>query len=224
MNITKNYLKREYFERGLDTPTIARKCGVKTKRILYLMTKFGLPRRTKFQIGSHSLEGKVFGKLKVLKRTERDNSKRSGSYWDCQCKCGKKSVVKGTSLVGGFTKSCGCLWKSASYQEISGEYLWNLKNNAKKRNLCFGVTSQYLWDLYLSQNKKCALSGEVLKFGDGLNNKNQTASLDRIDSSKGYEAGNVQWVHKDVNCIKTNMPQEVFLKWVFKIAHHLEEE
>ena len=42
---------------------------------------------------------------------------------------------------------------------------------------------------------------------------NITASLDRIDSSKGYIEGNVQWVHKRVNLMKGNMSTENFIEW-----------
>ena len=38
-----------------------------------------------------------------------------------------------------------------------------------------------------------------------------TASLDRIDNTKGYTQDNVQWVHKDINRIKSDLSQEYFL-------------
>jgi hypothetical protein len=37
------------------------------------------------------------------------------------------------------------------------------------------------------------------------------ASLDRIDSKKGYVEGNVHWVHKDVNMMKRNFTEEYFI-------------
>lgn len=40
----------------------------------------------------------------------------------------------------------------------------------------------------------------------------QTASLDRIDSSKGYIPGNVQWVHKDVNKMKLALSEKRLLE------------
>ena len=39
-----------------------------------------------------------------------------------------------------------------------------------------------------------------------------TASLDRIDSSKGYILGNIQLVHRDVNRIKSDFEQDYFIK------------
>ena len=222
MNITKEYLEKSYIVDGKNTTEISQKCRVKPKRILYLMSKFGIARRPKTETVSHHLQGKTFGFLTVLERDYQQNVHPTfdGSYWKCKCSCGNETIVRGTSLVGGLTKSCGCLWKSASYKEISGVYLWSIRNSAKNRNFSFEVTPEYLWNLYLDQNKKCVLSGVELKFGDGLNMKNQTASLDRIDSSKGYIVGNVQWVHKEVNRLKTDMPQDEFLEWVQTIAKH----
>ena len=64
----------------------------------------------------------------------------------------------------------------------------------------------------------CALSGEELSFGVGR--MRGTASLDRIDSSKGYVKGNVQWVHKDVNFMKRTLNQQTFVNWCKKITNN----
>lgn len=45
-----------------------------------------------------------------------------------------------------------------------------------------------------------------------------TASLDRIDSSRGYVEGNVQWVHKDVNFMKQALSQERFVELCTLVA------
>lgn len=39
-----------------------------------------------------------------------------------------------------------------------------------------------------------------------------TASLDRIDSTKGYTLDNIQWVHKHINVMKMDLDQEYFIK------------
>ena len=50
----------------------------------------------------------------------------------------------------------------------------------------------------------------------------QTASLDRIDSTKGYVPGNIQWVHKDINRIKNKFSMDELLSYVKKIAINYE--
>lgn len=64
------------------------------------------------------LKGKQFGELQVIDEDTSINKK--GSYWICECSCGKISTIRGTSLTSGNTKSCGCLQKQAlkKVQEI----------------------------------------------------------------------------------------------------------
>lgn len=53
------------------------------------------------------LQGKVFSKLVVLKKDE--NLRKRRAYWLCKCECGNETLVRGSHLLSGQTKSCGCL-------------------------------------------------------------------------------------------------------------------
>lgn len=71
------------------------------------------------------------------------------------------------------------------------------------------------YKINLKQNKKCVLSGIELCFPkvSGIKSKTLiTASLDRIDSSKGYVIGNVQWIHKTINTMKMDLADSEFIK------------
>lgn len=106
--------------------------------------------------------------------------------------------------------------KWTGYMEIQGTYLTALKNQAKKRGLEFSISYEYLWDLFLRQDRKCAYSGiEIFFSRNNIEhiNGDYTASLDRINSSLGYIEGNVQWVHKRVNVMKGNMEEQEFLNF-----------
>ena len=82
------------------------------------------------------------------------------------------------------------------------------RSSAKLRNIEWGLGFDYLADLLVDQNFKCALTGwDINAKGVSKN----TASLDRIDSSLGYVEGNVQWVHKMVNMCKQKYSQQEFL-------------
>ena len=48
-----------------------------------------------------------------------------------------------------------------------------------------------------------------------------TASIDRKDNSLGYVKGNIQWVHKDVNALKSNFKEKYFLKLCKLIVRRL---
>ena len=80
------------------------------------------------------------------------------------------------------------------------------------------MTPEFLWNLYLQQNKHCALTRVPIVLDNKIKNGNVdwsivTASVDRIDSSKGYIEGNVWWVHKDVNRLKNNYTLEELVNW-----------
>lgn len=51
------------------------------------------------------LSGMTFGMLKVVSRAY---SNHYGWHYVCDCKCGGRSVVRGSNLTSGHTSSCGC--------------------------------------------------------------------------------------------------------------------
>lgn len=161
------------------------------------------------------LSNKKFGKLNVL---YIDNEKKERVRWICQCDCGTIKSIISKHLVSGSTISCGCLlnYKGKNhhsfkgFEKIPGKYFTQIKRNALSRNLEFNITINQMWDLFLKQNKKCSLTG--LDIDISTESKSMTASLDRIDSLKGYNIENVQWVHKHVNKMKMDFCEERFFE------------
>jgi len=47
-----------------------------------------------------------FGRLVVL---NLHHVEKRVTFWECQCDCGKKRVVRKSALIAKMTKSCGCL-------------------------------------------------------------------------------------------------------------------
>lgn len=98
-------------------------------------------------------------------------------------------------------------WKG--HGQIPLDYWNNLyKASALKDGKEWSITIEFMDSLLRKQDNACALSGLTISLGD---RRNRTASIDRIDSNKGYTEDNVQWVHKDVNTMKTNFDQKYFL-------------
>lgn len=97
--------------------------------------------------------------------------------------------------------------------DISGRFWASIVMNARYRTLECDITPESVWNLFLQQDCRCALSGIPLRFNQpGEQQTMTTASLDRIDSSKGYIKGNVQWVHKIVQKMKWELSQEAFVQ------------
>ena len=170
--------------------------------------------------------GQQFGLLRVI---GEQYVKDKGHMPLCKCECGKEVVVESYQLRRGLKRSCGCKQYErlkhltgknnpnfTGFEEIPGSFWGDTVSGAKKRGYQFNLSIQDAWNLVLKQEKRCALSGFPLSFGPrrfGL-----TASLDRIDSSKGYELENVQWVHKVVNIMKSLFDEDLFVNFCRRIA------
>lgn len=173
------------------------------------------------------LTGKKIGRLKIISYAY--STKKGECYWNCECDCGAKNlIIFGSGLKKETTLSCGCynreitsaLAKQRTKEknptwtgigDLSGVVYFQLKRNAKIRKIFFNLSKEYLWDLFLKQNKKCALSGIDLFFPKNKLPSTGNASLDRIDSSKDYIEGNVQWVTKKINLMKQSFSQQKFI-------------
>lgn len=170
-------------------------------------------------------KGEKYGRLTILEPNfEKNDENRLLTKCECECECGTVFISSSYKIKSGGIKSCGCGKKginSICYKGYKGlsSVIWNgIKSNAQKRNYEFSITMEYAWNLLIKQNYKCALSGTDIKLKISMNEERSTASLDRIDSKKGYVEGNVQWVHKDVNFMKQDFSQSEFINYCKLIA------
>jgi hypothetical protein len=156
----------------------------------------------------------VFGRLTVISEevTKRPVNARSRQYL-CRCSCGNVvHYVRKDCLLNGNTQSCGCS-RSIASRYISGSLYSRIRKGAYNRGKEFRISLEYIDNLYGKQNGICALSGTKLYAAKASEFPTlNTASLDRIDSSRGYVEGNVQWVHKDINRMKSFFSREYFTK------------
>lgn len=97
------------------------------------------------------------------------------------------------------------------HEEIPVAWFNGKLRRAKQRDYEFTITIEQIWDIYIAQDKVCALSGVPIDFKG-------TASLDRIDNSRGYVRENIQIVHKDVNYMKYIYSQDYFIKMCNLVA------
>ena len=173
--------------------------------------------------------GNKYGKLIVIDRAkEKPWDKKGNANWLCQCNCGETKEITGYNLRNGHSKSCGCSVHNTKsnhkrwngYEEISRTFFSAIKDGARHRNLTFDISIEDIWNLFLKQNRKCALSGLELILPQKCKDNTHTASLDRIDSTKGYIRGNIQWIHKDLNVMKMDLPEEKFFDYCKLVYEH----
>jgi hypothetical protein len=108
--------------------------------------------------------------------------------------------------------------------KVSKTYFTGLKDGALKRGLEFSITLEQMSDLLEQQKECCAITNLPIKADTSKRRielrKNNTASLDRINSDKGYTIDNVQWVHKDINFMKQQFSMEYFVEMCQKVVNH----
>lgn len=151
------------------------------------------------------------GKLFHRKEAALEKSKkRNQQFYYCSKSCADKG--KGNSDL--------YKWADNRKDDLS-PYRWYIRVSSY-RDKEMNLTPEYLKKLFEIQNGKCVYSGVNLKLWDykvkGGNDKIYTASLDRIDSSKGYVEGNVQFVSMAVNLLKHTMTHEQTLEFCKIIA------
>ncbi len=96
------------------------------------------------------------------------------------------------------------------HSEIPNYFMRQVKRHAEAKGREFNLNEDDIWEIFLKQNKVCALSGLPIGF---IGNKKirRTASLDRIDCKKGYTKDNVQLTHVDVNLSKRIYSDEYYI-------------
>jgi nucleoside-diphosphate-sugar epimerase len=159
-----------------------------------------------------------FGLLTAKEKISASKDKKYITKWKCLCDCGNYTEVTVGALRSGNTTSCGCYSKKiifnrsyTGYKEISSTYFTSLKRSALKRNIEFNISKEDIWNQYIKQDKKCNLSRVDLTFITTKNNP-RTASVDRIDSNIGYIKNNIQIIHKDINRMKSDFKEDLFIK------------
>ena len=170
----------------------------------------------------HNLSGRVFGKWTVSNDHKTDGRNR---LWWCTCACGYAKWVKAMYLKAGTSRQCvSCGSAPQDYTDVIPSVSWTrIVNNASKRHIPITITRDQAADLLVLQGYRCALSGcriAMRKNGTVVEDRNATASLDRIDSKLGYVEGNVQWVHKRLNMMKGTMSQDEFILMCKLVVKH----
>jgi len=109
---------------------------------------------------TEDLEGKVFGKLKVICKSDfidKDNRR----YWECACECGNYHRLSGTALLGG-TQSCGCISKLHLEGQKFGRLTVLHKSDKSDKT---GSNRSYKWICECECGKIKSISGNSLSMG-----------------------------------------------------------
>lgn len=96
-----------------------------------------------------------------------------------------------------------------------------LKGRAKKKKVDFNLDAVFIEELLNKQNYKCAITGVsiILRHSYQGTTIYDSASLDRIDSTKGYMKDNVQWVVLGINYMKMDYSENEVYELILRIKN-----
>lgn len=158
----------------------------------------------------------------------RNLQKNRISYCSLNCSA-KASYVNKLPLEkkGNYDISKHCNNNKDEYTDF--KYVFAILKR-RMRKEC-NVSLHDLKEIWEYQKGICPYTGIQLKlithgykFQDISDERFEIASLDRIDSSKGYEKGNLCFVSIMVNFMKNNMSVESTVKFLFKILEFLKDK
>lgn len=98
-------------------------------------------------------------------------------------------------------------------------YMRNCRRRNKDKNTEVNIDENYLREIWKAQSGKCPYTKFDLVLNFHLMKKEEKdtrylASLDRIDSKKGYIKGNVQFVSCAINYMKNNMTHDQTIEFI----------
>lgn len=139
--------------------------------------------------------------------------------WEC-AHCQKQYGPSMLFAIQNYAESQCCqfgMYNQIGYGVITTARIKRQYSFAKRRGMECNLTAQYLDELWHKQKGKCAYTGLDFKSID-------EASLDRIDSKRGYITDNVQWVIREVNTMKMDLSNERFLQLCSIISNRQKEK
>lgn len=178
------------------------------------------------------LVGKRFGKVQVVRFShKKDVSGHKRRVWECVCDCGKIFLAQTGDLHQGHYQSCGCA-RAAAIAEANkkkrkavGENAKNKLFNSYKRK---AEQRGFAWELSKDEFILCILSDCHYC---GVHPSTSTEKIcrdtyehifyngvDRVNNCVGYTISNSVPCCPTCNYAKRQLPLELFLEWVNRIA------
>jgi hypothetical protein len=149
--------------------------------------------------------------------SELIRNKKLSRHNFCSRTCvGKNNIKNFGDKKNGYDISKHSYNKNDEFTGLRG-FLRRIKN----KYYDYDIDLFYLKEVWDSQNK-CVYSGVnlILPRWKGYNNPLYTASVDRIESDKGYVKGNIQFVSITANLAKNSMTHEQMIEFCRLISNN----
>jgi hypothetical protein len=144
----------------------------------------------------------------------KDSSKNKHRKYVGQCKSCRKNYINKFKLTESFKE---CVKKGRKKNRFTIIYN-SSKGNALKRNIEHSISKEYIKHLYDIQKGLCYYTNKKMYTDLTIINTNEdSVSIDRIDSSKGYIEGNVVLCRWIINKVKNDLSTDKLFEVVKEI-------
>ena len=166
----------------------------------------------------NDLTGQKFGRWLVV---ERSSVIGHNNMWRCICDCGTEKDVRGSSLTGGISTSCGC-WRKESVGNRARKHgdagnrlyaIWDSMRQRCNNPNCHayhnyggrGISICDEWSDYAAFRRWAYESGYSELAARGK------CTLDRMNVNEGYSPDNCRWV--DMKAQSQNRRDSILLEY-----------
>lgn len=159
------------------------------------------------------LDGRVFGRLSVVRRSPASSD--GAVWWECACACacGEVKAIRGADLKRGFVQSCGCWRKempaTRSTHGGTNTRLYRIWQAMRDRT---GNPRASRYSYYGGRGiAVCAEWQEFEPFQQWslANGYADNLSIDRIDVDGNYEPSNCRWATQ-LQQVRNRRPKQKF--------------
>ena len=186
------------------------------------------------KVRRHLKTGDKINRLEVL-RLDHKNAHYS-TFFLFKCDCGNTKVIKGSNVITGAIKSCGCLKRELgsnaaknlaktfrrlpNNRAVINAIILQYRKGAERRGFSFCLSYDEFTEIIQRDCFYCGLPPSNKKRINAWPDGYIYSGIDRVDPKEGYRSDNVVPCCIECNRAKGRYPPARFRAWIARLVAH----